>query len=104
MAVYSYYPEHGKSLTAIHDGKEGDVVQLSVSSNAYSLPKTRFDWQSTQWTKYVLPAPVGVNQFGAPLFDLHGIGQCPIDGSFQNEATRDAANKRELARILRRAA
>jgi hypothetical protein len=102
MAAYSYYPEHGKSLTAIHDQKEGDVVTLSVGSAAYSLPQTQFGWQSSQWTKYVLPAPVGVNKFGAALFDLDGIGQCPIDDSFQNEVTRDAAQKRELQRLLSR--
>ena len=104
MAAYSYYPEHGKNLTAIHDQKEGDIVVLSFSSNAYSLPMGAFGWKSTQWTKYVLPASVGVNKFGAALFDLDGIGQCPIDGSFQNEATRDAARKRESARLMGRAA
>ena len=104
MAAYSYYPEHGKSLTAMHDQKEGDVVVLSVGSYAYSLPQGYSGWQSSEWTKYVLPAPVGVNKFGAALFDLDGIGQCPIDDSFQNEATRDAARKREFARLLERAA
>ena len=102
MAAYSYYPEHGKSLTEIHDQKEGDVVTLSVGSTAYSLPQTQFGWQSSQWTKYVLPAPVGVNKFGAELFDLYCIGQCPIYDSFQNEVTRDAAQKRELQRLLSR--
>ncbi len=101
MAAYSYYPEHGKCLTAMHDQKEGDVVQLSCGSNAYSLPRTRFgDWQGSQWTKYVLPAPVGVNEFGASLFDLRGLGQCPLDGSFQTEEVMMAARKRELDRLL----
>ena len=104
MAAYSYYPEHGRSLTAMHNHNEGDVVQLSVASNAYSLPKTRFGWQSSQWTKYVLPAPVGVNEFGALLFDLRGLGQCPIDGSFQTEAVMWEARKRELARAINREA
>jgi hypothetical protein len=104
MAAYSYYPEHGKSLTAMHDQKEGDVVVMSVGSNAYSLPQNRFGWQGSQWTKYVLPAPVGVNEFGAALFDLEGIGQCPIDGSFQTETVMLEARKRELARVMNRAA
>lgn len=104
MAAYSYYPEHGKSLTAMHDQKEGDEVQLSVGSYAYNLPRGTFGWQSSQWTNYVLPAPVGVNEFGAFLFDLKDIGQCPIDGSFQNEATADAAKSRELRLLLARAA
>lgn len=104
MAAYSYYPEHGKSLTAMHNQKEGDVVVLSVGSYAYSLPQGYSGWQSSQWTKYVLPAPVGVDEFGAALFDLDGIGQCPLDDSFQNEATRDAAHKRELQHLLTRAA
>jgi hypothetical protein len=104
MAAYSYYPEHAKCLTAMHDQTEGDIVTLSVGSNAYSLPMGRFGWQGSQWTKYILPAPVGINQFGAALFDLAGIGQCPIDGSFQNEVTADAARKRELRRIRDRAA
>ena len=104
MAVYSYYPEHGKCLTAMHDQKEGDIVTLSVGSNAYSQPRGGFGWKGTQWTKYVLPAPVGINKFGAALFDLADIGQCPIDGSFQNEATADAARKRELQCLLARAA
>ncbi len=104
MTAYSYYPEHGKCLTAMHDQKEGDVVVLSVGSNAYSLPQTRSGWQGCQWTKYVLPAPVGVNKFGADLFDLEGIGQCPIDGSFQTEAVMREARKRELARVMNRLA
>ncbi len=104
MAVYSYYPEHGKCLTAMHDQKEGDIVILSVGSNAYSLPMGGFGWKSAQWTNYVLPAPVGINKFGAALFDLADIGQCPIDGSFQNEATADAARKRELQARLASAA
>jgi hypothetical protein len=98
MAAYSYYPEHGKSLTAMRDKKEGDVVMLSVGSNAYSLPQNRFGWQGSEFTKYVLPAPVGVNQFGDALFDLAEIGQCPLDDSFQNEATLNAARKREWQR------
>jgi hypothetical protein len=103
MATYSYYPEHGKCLTAMHDQKEGDIVTLSVGSNAYSLPMGRSGWKSTQWTKYVLPAPVGINKFGAALFDLAEIGQCPIDGSFQNQVTADAARERELQCFLARA-
>jgi hypothetical protein len=87
----------------MHDQKEGDVVVMSVGSNAYSLPPTRFSWQGCQWTKYVLPAPVGVNKFGALLFDLDGLGQCPIDGSFQTEEVMWEARKRELARVRDRA-
>jgi hypothetical protein len=45
-----------------------------------------------------------VNEFGASLFDLKGIGQCPIDDSFQTEAVMWEARKRELARVMNRAA
>lgn len=105
MAIYSYYPDLGRSLTSFGNASQeraGDTVTLSVSSYAYSLPKGRFGWQGSQWTTYVLPEPVGVGRWGEPLFDLTGCGTCPIDGSRQDEATREAAERRELARLLGR--
>ena len=99
MAAYSFHAEFGKCLTAIHGANEGDTVTLSVGSYAYSLPRNGFGFQSSQFTQYVLPAPVGVDCFGAQLFDLDGLGQCPIDGSFQNEATRLAAIQNEVKRL-----
>lgn len=84
MAAYSYHADHNKWLTAITGGKEGDLISLSIGSFAYSLPRsTHFGWQSCRWTDFVLPTPVGVDQFGAALFDLNGLGCCPLDGSRQ---------------------
>jgi hypothetical protein len=97
MASYSYYPKHGRCLTSISGASEGDVVTLSVASNAYSLPPSRFGWQSSQFTQYTLPAPVGFDRFGHPLFDLAGLGRCPIDGSPQTEAALNAARAAERA-------
>ena len=104
MAAYSFYPEHGKSLTSIMGGKEGDAVCLTYGSYAYSKPRGGFGYPSCQFTNYILPAPVGFDQWGTPLFDIDGIGTCPLDGSPQNETTRDAADKRESARLYQRAA
>lgn len=94
MATYSFYPEFGRSLTCLGpDAKAGEKRTLSISSFAYGLPMGRFGYQGSQWTDYVLPEPVGHDDRGQPLFDLEGLGQCPLDGSFQNEETRLAARK-----------
>jgi hypothetical protein len=100
MASYSFHKEFGKCLTAIRGGKEGDTVTISVGSYAYTLPQSRFGWQGSEFTSYVLPTPLGYDEFGAALFDLEGLGQCPLDGSFQNEVTRNAAQKRWLNEVL----
>jgi hypothetical protein len=103
MAAYSYYPKFGKGLTSMANHYAGDVVTISVGSKAYSLPPSRFGFQSCQFTRFTLPDPEGFDEWGSPLFDLDGLGRCPLDDSPQTEEVRRDAERRRTANLYDRA-